>query len=139
MGFVTRRGRVGFFFLTLYFGCTFVFNPEAQGRQRRTEVINFAPFFMFIFFFSSDFLPFYLPSFFPVLYPDLCNSYLGYLSRWKIPEVRGGRGREKSQKKYSCSDRILILYAWIELFNFFLLHIFLVLRLLFPRTSSSWF
>lgn len=49
LGFVTRRGRVGFFFLTLYFGCTYVFNPGAQGRQRRTEVINFAPFLCLFF------------------------------------------------------------------------------------------
>lgn len=48
-GFVTRRGRVGFFFLTLYFGCTYVFNPGAQGRQRRTEVISFAPFLCLFF------------------------------------------------------------------------------------------
>ena len=33
-GFVTRRGRVGFFFLTLYFGCTCVFNPGAQGQTK---------------------------------------------------------------------------------------------------------
>lgn len=64
-------------------------------------------------------LPFYLPSSFPVLCPDLCNSYLGYLSRWNIPQVGGGRGGEKSKTKCSCLDRILILYAWIALFNFF--------------------
>lgn len=29
------------------------------------------------------------------------------------------RGGEKFKTKCSCSDRILILYAWIELFNFF--------------------
>lgn len=52
---------------------------------------------------------------------------------------RGWEGRREIPKKYSRSDRILILYAWIELFNFFLLHIFLVLRLLFPRTMSSGF
>lgn len=50
----------------------------------------------------------------------------------------GGEGRNSKQSVLALT--ILILYAWIELFNFFfLLHIFLVLRWLFPRAMSSWF
>lgn len=36
-----------------------------------------------------------------------------------IPEVGGWEGRGETQTKCSCSVRISILYAWIELFNFF--------------------
>lgn len=31
VGFCDKKGTCGFFFLTLYFDCTHVFNPGAQG------------------------------------------------------------------------------------------------------------
>ena len=109
----------------------------------------FDPFLNWVVFFKSSLYildnsllsdAFFCKYFPPVLCPDLCNSYLGVLEQMEYSRGEGGgRGGEKSKTKCSCSDRILILYAWIELFNFFFCTFFLVLRLLFPRAMSSWY